>query len=153
MAMQANQDVDMYDNILVPLDGSTQAEAILPHMEELAQCTGARVMFLRVVEPIPLNTHPVIEMAVLERREREAKGYLTALQRRFRDKGIHAKSCVARGVVVETILAIADREGTDLIAMASHGRSGLAFVFHGSVAAGVLQRINRPLLIVRSNDR
>ena len=143
----------MYHKILVSLDGSRQAEAILPHVEELAQCTDAKVMFLRVVEPIPLNTHPVIETVVLERRAREARGYLAALKGKFREKGIHAKSYVVRGAVVEAILTIADRKGADLIAMASHGRSGLARVFYGSVAAGVLHQVNRPLLIIRSNGR
>ena len=49
-----------------------------------------------------------------------------------------------------TILDIAVEEEVDLLAMASHGRSGLSRVFYGSVSAGVLQRIDRPLLLVRS---
>jgi nucleotide-binding universal stress UspA family protein len=52
--------------------------------------------------------------------------------------------------VVEGIIAVAASEEVDLIAMASHGRGGLARVFYGSVAAGVLQRIDRPLLLIRS---
>jgi nucleotide-binding universal stress UspA family protein len=51
---------------------------------------------------------------------------------------------------VEAIIDAAEREGADLIALASHGRTGLANVFYGSVAAGVLHRIDRPLLLVRS---
>ena len=54
------------------------------------------------------------------------------------------------GLAVEQIVEIADREGSDLIATASHGRTGLSRVFYGSVAAGVLHRIDRPLLILRS---
>jgi nucleotide-binding universal stress UspA family protein len=42
--------------------------------------------------------------------------------------------------------------GADLIALASHGRSGLSQVFYGSVAAGLLQRVSRPLLLVRARD-
>jgi nucleotide-binding universal stress UspA family protein len=52
--------------------------------------------------------------------------------------------------VVEAILKAAEQENVDLIAMSSHGRSGLSRVFYGSVAAGLLQRIDRPLLIIRS---
>jgi nucleotide-binding universal stress UspA family protein len=44
------------------------------------------------------------------------------------------------------------QEEADLIAMASHGRSGLSRVFYGSVAAGVLHRVDRPLLLIRSMD-
>ena len=57
---------------------------------------------------------------------------------------------LGRGAVVEAIIAAAARHEVDLIALASHGHSGLAQVFYGSVAAGVLQRVDRPLLLVRS---
>jgi nucleotide-binding universal stress UspA family protein len=53
---------------------------------------------------------------------------------------------------VASILAVADRENVDLVAMASHGRSGLGRVFYGSVAAGVLHATNRPLLLVRAME-
>jgi nucleotide-binding universal stress UspA family protein len=51
---------------------------------------------------------------------------------------------------VGAIIEAAESEGADLIAMASHGRSGLSQCFYGSVAAGVLHRVDRPLLVVRS---
>jgi nucleotide-binding universal stress UspA family protein len=53
---------------------------------------------------------------------------------------------------VEAIIDTAEREDADLIAIASHGRSGLSQVFYGSVAAGVLHRVERPLLVIRSQD-
>ena len=87
----------------------------------------------------------------LARRTRESENYLAARQGEFREKGIRARTYVTHGDVVETITTIAECEGADLIAMASHGRTGLARVFYGSVAAGVLHRVNRPLLIIRSN--
>jgi hypothetical protein len=52
--------------------------------------------------------------------------------------------------LAEAILDTADREGADLIALASHGRTGLSRVLYGSVAAGVLHRADRPLLLIRS---
>ncbi|HUV92071.1 MAG TPA: universal stress protein, partial [Anaerolineales bacterium] len=67
-----------------------------------------------------------------------------------RQKGIQAKSFVEQGPVVKTIINVAEREGVDLIAMASHGRSGLSRVFYGSVAAGVLNQVARPLLLIRA---
>lgn len=57
---------------------------------------------------------------------------------------------MAYGPVVEEIAQSAEREEADLIAMASHGRTGLARVFYGSVAAGVLHRLDRPLFLIRS---
>jgi len=75
---------------------------------------------------------------------------LSALQGVFQEKGIEAKKYVIHGPVVEAIIKVAEQEGGDLIALASHGRSGLSQVFYGSVAAGVLHRIDRPLLLIRS---
>jgi nucleotide-binding universal stress UspA family protein len=86
----------------------------------------------------------------LEQRTREAETYLAGLQGEFREKGISARARIAYGPVVEAIIDAAEREGVDLIAIASHGRSGLPRVFYGSVAAGVLHRVDRPLLLVRS---
>ena len=63
---------------------------------------------------------------------------------------LHSDCQVAYGPVVEAIIDAAGREGADLIAIASHGRSGLSQVFYGSVAAGVLHRVDRPLLLIRS---
>ena len=145
----------MYKRILVPLDGSKRAEAILRHVEELAQRYDATVVFLRVVEPVLVRAalegaYPVLEQRELERRREEAESYLAARQGEFREKGIEARARVVHGPVVEAILDAAERERADLIALASHGRSGLSWVFYGSVAAGVLHRVDRPLLVVRS---
>jgi nucleotide-binding universal stress UspA family protein len=89
-------------------------------------------------------------MEMMEQNIHAAKSYLTRWQGEFREKGIDAKIHVEQGSIVETIINVAKAESADLIAMASHGRSGLSNVFYGSVAAGVLHRIDRPLLLVRS---
>jgi nucleotide-binding universal stress UspA family protein len=145
----------MYKTILVPLDGSKRAEAILRYVEELAQCYQAKVILLQVIEPEPPVVgpdliYPGLNHEELERRVKEAKAYLAARQGEFRGKGIEVKTWVAHGPIVAEIINTAAREGADLIAMASHGRTGLARVFYGSVAAGVLHRVDRPLLLVRA---
>jgi nucleotide-binding universal stress UspA family protein len=86
----------------------------------------------------------------MNRHKREAESYLASWQGEFREKGIEARTRVEQGSIVETIINAADRESADLIAMASHGHTGLSRVFYGSVAAGVLHRVDRPLLLVRS---
>jgi nucleotide-binding universal stress UspA family protein len=138
------------------LDGSRRAEAILPHVEDLAGRYGATVILMRVVEPVPLRVGLEGAYTVLreefERRTEQAESYLAALQGEFREKGIKAHTRTVYGSAVEAITETAEREGADLIAMASHGRTGLSQVFYGSVAAGVLHRIDRPLLLVRSRD-
>ena len=148
----------MYKTILVPLDGSSRAEAILPHVESMAHCYGASVIFLQVLEPTPILVGPydaqalVMQPEEVDQRLQEIDAYLAGWQGEFREKSIPARRIVAHGPVVESIINAADRENVDLIAMASHGRSGLPRVFYGSVAAGILQRINRPLLLVRARD-
>lgn len=147
----------MYRTILVPLDGSKRAEAILPHVESLATCYGARVIILGVVEPVPIvvpynGMYPQFDEQEHLRRIDEMEAYLAGRRTSFRDKGIEAQMEVEHGPVVEEIIAAADRTDADLVAMASHGRTGLPRVFYGSVAAGVLHRINRPLLLIRAQD-
>jgi nucleotide-binding universal stress UspA family protein len=148
----------MYNTILVPLDGSKRAEKILPHVERLALGFDSIVIFLRVIEtdfaytsPYSYYTNAGLEKAGREKLRGEAESYLGGLQGEFYEKGIQVRFLVSEGPVVRTILHVAKREGADLIAIASHGRTGLAQVFYGSVAAGVLHHADRPLLIIRSD--
>jgi len=145
----------MYKKILVPLDGSKRAESILPNVEELARCMGSRVIFMQVLEPTatmvsPYDMVPYYDADEMDRRSKEASVYLAGIAGEFREKGIQAEDVVVQGPVVRSILDVAHQKDAGLIAMASHGRSGLARVFYGSVAAGILQQTDRPLLIVRA---
>ncbi len=146
----------MYKRILVPLDGSKRAERILPHVEELAHNFGSQVIFLHVVEPHYVLTSPHgyssvdVEKISTEAMIKQAEANHTGLIGEFRAKNIKSKSIVKEGSIAHTIMEIAEREKIDLIAMASHGRSGLSRVFYGSVAASVLHLVDRPLLLVRA---
>lgn len=147
----------MYKEILVPLDGSKRAETILTHVEELAQNFKAEIIFLEVVKPEVVYTSVYsgvldieLQQKIIDEKVKGAKSYLSGLEGEFREKGISARSLVEIGSVVQTIIRVAERENADLIALASHGRTGLSHVFYGSVAAGVLHRVDRPLLLVRA---
>ncbi len=146
----------MFQRILVPLDGSRRAERILPHVEKLARCFDSEVIFMQVIEPIPVTVmhhefYSARESRDIPELSSRAEDYLSGLQGEFRSKEIAAKRVVEFGPVVEIIQQVAEREQVDLIALASHGRTGLSRVFYGSVAAGLLQRVDRPLLLIRSN--
>ena len=144
----------MYKKILVPMDGSMRAEAILPHVEALAQKFGASVVFLQVVEPPKITGYegfdPQLYQQELEELSRQAKSYLKGVEGKFRNKNIEVSTRIEHGSVVGSILNVAEELDVGLVAMASHGRSGLSRVFYGSVAAGVLQRVDRPLLLIRA---
>ncbi|MFH0729990.1 MAG: universal stress protein [Pseudomonadota bacterium] len=147
----------MYKVILVPLDGSKRSESVLPHVESLARSYGAKIVLLTV------NEHSfgigmeggLIESVVQqqsEETEKWSKSYLEGLTRDFHTKDLKCEYRVEYGRPVETILYIANDVKADLVAMASHGRGGLARVFYGSVASGIVNRIDRPLLVIRSRN-
>jgi len=145
----------MFEKILVPLDGSARAEAILPQVEALALEFGSNLILLHVIEPgssmmSPHGSHPDVGIELTRQKKDELEVYMAGKKGEFRERGIRVETVLAWGSVVETITLTAKEHAVDLVAMASHGRTGLERVFYGSVAAGVLQSVDRPLLLVRS---
>jgi len=144
----------MYKTILVPLDGSRRAETILDHVEELAHSSRAKIIFLTALEHKfrvggeGIQSH--LDGGELEQKMNKAESYLADLTDKFNKKDIQAQLRVIYGPAVEVITKIAEEESADLIAIASHGRTGLNRVFYGSIAAGLLQVVDRPLLLIRS---
>lgn len=151
----------MYKKILVPLDGSPRAEKILPHVEALAEQDKAEVILMQIVEPASVDFTPGLNSMVtpqeleiywksLKAAEEGAVEYLKNKASELSKKKIKVETIVQRGDAVNAIVKIAKDKDADLIAMASHGRSGLSRVFYGSVANGVLHKVDRPLLLIRS---
>jgi nucleotide-binding universal stress UspA family protein len=144
----------MYERMLVPLDGSEVAEAILPFAEQVAGPLDAEVVLLRVIEP-PSPVELVASAGVVApdtftRRDVEAKAYLSEVERRLSKNGLRVRTRVALGgPPAEEILATAQATGADLIAMATHGRSGLGRALFGSVAESVLRASPVPVLVIR----
>ncbi|MCF8109111.1 MAG: universal stress protein [Desulfohalobiaceae bacterium] len=145
----------MYTKILVPLDGSSRAEQMLPHVRELAKHCQSKILLFKVLEapskvPDANVVHPVPDEEEARALQQRAEAYLADVADRLRQDSLAVQSRLGSGPVVEAILNAAVQEGADLVAFASHGRSGLSRVFYGSVAAGLLQRIDRPILLIRS---
>jgi nucleotide-binding universal stress UspA family protein len=144
----------MYEKILVPLDGSKRAEMIRPHVRELANRFQAAVVLITVIEHIYKDgvgeTVNLSGRKDFDAKVKDSKSYLDGIVAKFQNKGIACKRLIAFGPVVEKIIETANTEDVDLIAMTSHGYGGLARIFYGSVAAGILNRVDRPLFIVRS---
>ncbi|MBU0968002.1 MAG: universal stress protein [Proteobacteria bacterium] len=149
----------MYGTILVPLDGSERAEVILSHVIELAKKFSAKVILLESVEQkliytgdLEISATAAKADAELAKQTQNAESYVKGVKEKLEKQNIQVTTRIMQGPPVEAIIAMAKQENADLIAMASHGRSGLGRVFYGSVAAGILQRVDRPLLIIRSSD-
>lgn len=143
----------MYKRILVPLDGSPRAESILPHVVGFATSLDAEVVLLRVFEPDfslvdPYGHPPEFYEALREKWQEEVESYLEMLRESLSGKGLRVRVLVEGEPVVQKIVDVAKREGADLIAMASHGRTGLARMIYGSVATGVLHQADRPMLLI-----
>ena len=127
---------------------------IRPHVRELACRFQATVILIMVVEHIYSDgigqTYITISEKAFNAKLKDNELYLAGIASKFRDKGIACKTLVVQGPIVERIIEAANAEDIDLIAMTSHGWGGLARIFYGSVAAGILNQVDRPLFIVRS---
>ncbi len=147
--------------ILVPLDGSEMGEAVLPHVEALAKQRGPElvdVVLLRVCEypVIPLDYAEGVPVGWEKQMEQEsarcrqlAVDYLHTMEKQLREKGLAVKSEVLEGKPAEAIIDYATKNPFNLIAMATHGRSGLSRWAYGSVAAKVVAGVSSPLLLIR----
>ena len=139
--------------ILVTLDGSELSEAVLPVVERLAGPFDFAIDLLRVVEPIPgpaLAELPPSARALIGLRAAEAAGYLGKVAAALEEKGLRVRSEVREGPTVEAIQHYAREAGAGLIAMSTHGRSGLGRFFLGSVAERVLRGALVPVLLWKS---
>jgi nucleotide-binding universal stress UspA family protein len=129
----------MYERILVPLDGSERAAAVLPHVKELASSFGSRVLLLWVVKIDTGDSSP-------------AHDYLDGIRAQLEAAGISARTTVAVGDAAKAILRAADEEGISLVCMSTHGLGGIRRLVLGSVADYVVRQANVPVLLVRASD-
>jgi nucleotide-binding universal stress UspA family protein len=148
----------MYARILAALDGSELGERILPHVEALAEKFGSAVTLLMVTTPVEravaaeaiTGTDAFVDvMPLVEEERREAAKYLEHMADRLRSRGLAVQCEQPQGTAAEMILEHAHRMNTDLIALTTHGRSGLRRVVFGSVADEVLRKAPCPVLLVR----
>ena len=145
----------MYKRALVPLDGSSVAEAIIPFILDIAGPLDMEVVLLRVVEPIVpmvIEGSRHVEVEDIEARRTDAEEYLAPVAVELRNKGVRVESRVRRGSTTEEIVAAARETGADLIAMSTHGRGGLGRLMFGSVAQAVLGHVDMPVLLMRATE-
>lgn len=136
--------------VLVPLDGSELSEGILPVVEGLAGPLDVAIDLLRVVEPIPGAAAvelPVQARELLDVRAAEAERYLGKIATVLEAKGLRVRAEVREGPAVDAILRYAVESGVGLIAMSTHGRTGLGRLLIGSVAERVLRAGPVPVVI------
>jgi nucleotide-binding universal stress UspA family protein len=146
----------MYKRVLVPLDGSRLAEGILPFVVQIAGPLDLEVVLVRVVEPLmPQALEGTGQLVVddVAARLREARQYLAPVAEDLRSRGVRVTTDARHGEPLTELLAAARDSRADLIAMTTHGRSGLGRLLFGSIAEAVLRRAKIPVLMMRLTRR
>jgi nucleotide-binding universal stress UspA family protein len=146
---------EAFRHIVVPLDGSSLAEQILPGTVALAKLDEAEITLLNVLIP-DSSSHQAVVDPTLPWWEKDISGahaYLFHVAARLRRGGTPVRTDVVIGDNVASAIGdYAGRERADLIAIATHGRSGLARMLRGSVATAVLQSAKVSMLVLKPDS-
>lgn len=149
----------MFKRILVPLDGSSLAEAALPAAITLAQKFASELILMRVVTPQHFITHidgSVYAELLVELRQQSydaAYQYLMRVKDSLSEQNLKVRTVLVEDDrVAETILENAANMEVDTIVMSTHGRSGISRWVYGSVADKVLRQAQIPVLLIRAEE-
>jgi nucleotide-binding universal stress UspA family protein len=141
----------MYARILVPLEHSPADETILGHVRMLAQRLGSALVLIHVADGWVARN--IKELDLRESEEmREDRLYLQDILERLQSEGFDVDAVLAGGDPAKEIAAAAEREGCDLIAMATHGHRLLDDLVHGSTATALRHITKIPVLMVRAEQ-
>ena len=157
----------MFNKVLVPLDGSELAEAVLPHVIELTKHCSMQITLLQVLPSASqmlgltgttelgpmVATDPDTIRDTFEAEKQKAQDYMNGVAEGLREQGLNVVVDVFEGSVGSTIVQFARDEGVDLIALSTHGRSGLGRLVFGSVADHVLRRSGLPILLIKPDKK
>ena len=143
----------MYTRILVPLDGSATAEAVLPYAEAFAAGFKTSVELMSVIDIGAMATHLAGDKlhhldTIIAAEEKKSARYLENVAKIF--SRFPTECRIVRGHPAEAILETTSMDRATLIAMATHGRSGAKRWLLGSVAEKVLRGTTNPLFLVRA---
>jgi len=145
----------MYQHILLPIDGSELSQIALAQGLALARSLKARVTIMSVLEPYHIPSSEGVRLAAVQqqyvRQARErAQAWLDAAAVRAQEAGVSCDTHVHdEAQPYAAIVEYAAQAGCDLIAMCSHGRSGMAAMVLGSQTQKVLAKSKIPVLVYR----
>ena len=156
MSADGDEEKNLYNKMLIPLDGSKTAEKVLPYARHLAGQFKIPVELIAVIDVAEMAAHMATVKArfldtMIEDAVRASETYLSGIAATF--KGVTVKTTVEKGRAEDAIIEKAGGYKDILIAMATHGRSGLNRFLLGSVAEKVLRGAANPLLLVRATEK
>ena len=163
---------------LIPLDGSAFSRTIITHIKRVFRPADQEIILLRVTDqpegltalpprlmspvwPVPMYEssreaerakHPIYASQVWASVSAMLEDELVPVVHDLQESGFCVSVAVRFGDPVEEIVRFVESEGMDLVAMATHGRTGLGTLVLGSVASGVLHRLKVPVVLVRPFD-
>jgi nucleotide-binding universal stress UspA family protein len=142
----------MFKYIAVPLDGSALAEKALPYALSFAKLLGSNLLLLRGAElPLLLNDKPIESLHSFQAAKSYLENLTTELGTTF-SNGCTVKAEVIAGDEAKDLVETINAENVALVVMTTHGRSGFKKLIMGSVATGILQKVNCPVVVLRPND-
>lgn len=130
----------LFKKVLVPLDGSSLAEAALPYVKAIMPKEGGKVILLTVAGLAATGMQPDLPL----------RRYLQPIAKELKTAGVDATTVIARGTPADQIIYYADKKGVDLIVHSTHGYSGIRRWVMGSVAEKVVHYTCSAVLLVRS---
>jgi nucleotide-binding universal stress UspA family protein len=149
---------EIFNKILVPLDGSEDGEAALPYVKELTSRITSEVILYQVVAP-GKHVHTIggldyvpFPETELEHLVTEARQYLENTGKKLTDTKATISYEVKTGDAAQSIIEFADEINARLVAISTHGRSGIRRWISGSVAYKILQASNTPVLLARAPE-
>ncbi|HEX2969698.1 MAG TPA: universal stress protein [Bacteroidales bacterium] len=137
----------MYKNILIPLDLSYADNVILEHIRPLAKMTDARILFVHVSDGFMARNQKDLGESI---EMRDDLKYLRKREREFQNEGFDARSVLLTGEPYKKIIELAEKEGCDLIAMATHGHKFLSDIILGTVASDIRHNTKIPVLQIKA---
>lgn len=150
-------------HILITIDGSPMSESVIKPALHLAKLLGAKVTFLRVEKDLVIKDYdeirkieqldPGLGQRILDSFYHRVDDYLDGLKQKHTKGGLEINVLAMKGDPAEDILTAAAHFDTDLIAMATHGRTGLRRWVYGSVTEKVLRQAERNMLVVRPPEK
>ncbi len=142
----------MFERVLVPLDGSDESEQIIPYAADLAHAAGASLDLLRVVDTSNsalsnhADGHAFTQVVGILRSE--AESYLSAVESSGELNSVRVNKIVEEGAAAAVIAELAGRHTGTVVAIATHGKTGLGRLFSGSVADEVLRATPSSVLLL-----
>lgn len=139
----------MYRRILVAIEHSAADRTILEHVRRLAALTGAELLLVHVADGWAARNFDQLNLRESEEMK-DDRAYLDALQHELSGQGLIVQTRLAMGDPATELVRTAETEAIDLIAMSTHGHSGIADVLHGATADRVRHKVKVPVLLLRA---